>query len=69
MITLYVSRLGSARSIKQDNAYYGAYPTQASARAAAEAWAEELRKDGEEVTVTVTDLRPGGRGKRGLRPS
>jgi hypothetical protein len=30
MITLYASRLGSAWSIKQDNSYYGAYPTQAS---------------------------------------
>jgi hypothetical protein len=30
MITLYASRLGSAWSIKQDNSYYGAYPTKAS---------------------------------------
>lgn len=59
--TLTIAPLGNGWSVKEGDAYYGDYTTQTQARAAAEAWAIELKAEGCEVTILTTDKKPGGR--------
>jgi hypothetical protein len=60
-ITLTVAPLGRGWSVKQDDAYYGEFPTQTQAGIRAEEWAAELRGEGHDVTITATNKKPGVR--------
>ena len=53
-ITLTVGPLGHDFSVMRGQAYYGRYPSRTKATQAAEDEAEELRRDGYEVSIKMT---------------